>query len=690
MPIAEIELPDGRIAEFEVPEGTTEAQILQFAQNTFGPQQTSFRPGAAARKGLETAVNAAQETAQLERLENMRAQNTPAGQKPAPSTALQNAQKRIDDRALTDPTHDMSGTERFIAGYGGVLPELARGANQRVAEIGNDMSLANALSPEQLMTLQYSGKDTERKIVPDEVLRQVQAEVDEARRLEAPLMNTASGRAGKITGTIANTLPLMFVPGANSYGGAAMTGAGLGYLQPTAEGESAGENAAWGAGFGLTGKAVADVLARALRGGMSAVKSGTAPFRESGREQIAAKTLRAFASNPDDVAARLANSKEIIPGSLPTAADLAQDAGVSQLQRTMSLDPQLSDDFAQRALDRNSARLAALNQVTKHADDLEGAVARRAAIGVQIYKKALGQKAKVDGKLSSLTERPAFQQALERARAIAANEGKPLKNLFDQEGKFASMRGLHYVKMGFDDLINAAPQSGIGKAELNAIRAARGELIDWMQASNPAYKAAMTRFEKASRPINQQEIVNALLSRATRSQVPNARGDLTIFPSSYGQAIKDKGANLVQSTLGRYGENLDDVMRPEQIEILQNVLKDAALEQAGTNFGRAVGSNTAQNLAGMNVLRDVTDAVGLPRAWAERNIFPSGARVMNLIYGGQEPLVKEAIVEALLNPNRAAEILRKAGPTQEKALLMRELLKGLPATTGSAISVTDR
>ena len=31
MPIARIQLPDGRIARFEVPEGTSQDQVMQFA-----------------------------------------------------------------------------------------------------------------------------------------------------------------------------------------------------------------------------------------------------------------------------------------------------------------------------------------------------------------------------------------------------------------------------------------------------------------------------------------------------------------------------------------------------------------------------------------------------------------------------------------------------------------------------------
>jgi hypothetical protein len=681
MPIAEIQLPDGSVAEIEVPEGATEQQILAFAEKELPAQLASFKAGPMMRQAAGAGIEAAGQLALTDNPDPMQNQQ--------PASTLSSEQLEALGPA-PDPTRDMSGTERFIAGYGGVLPELARGTKQRMAEKGNRKILAQILSPQQQMTLGYAGHGDrlQQKVIPDEDLAAINKEVADARRFDAPLMNTAGGKSGKIVGTIANTLPLMFMPGANTYTGAAATGAGLGYLQPTVEGESAGKNAIEGGAYGLAGKALADTLAYALRTGWTGIKAATAPFREAGRNEIAAKTIKAFAANPDDVAARMASAKEIIPGSKPTTADIAQDAGISQLQRTMALDPQLADDFAQRALDRNSARLGALDTVTKHADDLEGAVARRADIGKEVYKKALGQKVRVDGKLNSLTERPSFQKALDRARTIAADEGAPLKNLFDQEGKFASVRGLHYIKMGYDDLINAAPQSGIGKAELQAIRNARGELLEWMGTNNPAYKAAMTRFEKASRPINRQEVVNALKSRATGNQVANTRGELTVFPAAYGRAIKDKGGNLVQNVTGRYGETLDDVMRPEQMAIIQNVLKDAAQESAGLNMGRAVGSNTAQNLAGMNVLREVAGAARIPQAWAERNVFPTGARMMNLIYGGQEPMIKEAIAEALLNPQRTAELLNRLTPQQQKQMLAAELMRALPVPTGAAIGVS--
>jgi len=46
MPIAKVQLQDGRIARFEVPDGTTPDEVMQFANNQFGeqqPQQTQPR-----------------------------------------------------------------------------------------------------------------------------------------------------------------------------------------------------------------------------------------------------------------------------------------------------------------------------------------------------------------------------------------------------------------------------------------------------------------------------------------------------------------------------------------------------------------------------------------------------------------------------------------------------------------------
>lgn len=87
-----------------------------------------------------------------------------------------------------DPTEGMSGGEKFLAGMGKAFTDVGRG-------VGNLVGL-----------------------VSDE-------DVAEARRLDAPLMDTGAGTAGNVTGAFATFLPLMAVPGANTLQGAALTSA---------------------------------------------------------------------------------------------------------------------------------------------------------------------------------------------------------------------------------------------------------------------------------------------------------------------------------------------------------------------------------------------------------------------------------------------------------------------------------
>lgn len=84
----------------------------------------------------------------------------------------------------------------------------------------------------------------------------LQKEAAEKRRLDAPLASTGGGKVGQIAGT----LPLAFVPGVNSYAGAALTGSALGALQPTTEGESRALNTGVGAVTGLAGQKLGNTI----------------------------------------------------------------------------------------------------------------------------------------------------------------------------------------------------------------------------------------------------------------------------------------------------------------------------------------------------------------------------------------------------------------------------------------------
>lgn len=126
-----------------------------------------------------------------------------------------------------DPTEGMSEFEKGAAGAGKFVADLGRGAGQVLGVTSQD-------------------------------------DVAEARRLDAPLMKTASGKTGNIAGALMTGLPLSFVPGANSLVGSALIGGGMGFLQPVGEGESRLMNAGFGTATGGAGYGFGKVLGKSV------------------------------------------------------------------------------------------------------------------------------------------------------------------------------------------------------------------------------------------------------------------------------------------------------------------------------------------------------------------------------------------------------------------------------------------
>lgn len=91
-------------------------------------------------------------------------------------------------------------------------------------------------------------------------------EIEKHKQKMDALRSTTSGTIGEIGGQVMAAVPASFIPGANTYMGATLTGAGLGALQPTGKHESRAENIALGAAGGAAGKYVGDKLVGLLRG----------------------------------------------------------------------------------------------------------------------------------------------------------------------------------------------------------------------------------------------------------------------------------------------------------------------------------------------------------------------------------------------------------------------------------------
>lgn len=214
-----ITAPDGNAYEVTAPDDATEEQVLAYAQQNY--------------------------------------------QQPASFDSVQSSTSSTEQRsaaaaAPADPNEGMSGFDKAAAGFGKSIVDTGRG----LAQLGVDFVNAPAT-----ITRRIRGEDSIPDGALDRKASELKASAAEAKRMDAPLMETGAGLAGNITGYGVQMLsPATVMRGTagarallpttvsgNAAAGATMAAA----TQPMADGDFRLENAAWGGAFGAGGAALA-------------------------------------------------------------------------------------------------------------------------------------------------------------------------------------------------------------------------------------------------------------------------------------------------------------------------------------------------------------------------------------------------------------------------------------------------
>jgi hypothetical protein len=165
-----------------------------------------------------------------------------------------------------------------------------------------------------------------------------QAEIDEAKRLDAPLMDTGAGFAGNVGANLLTAL----VPGANTVKGAALVGAGLSALQPVSTGESRVENTAKGAGWALGG---------ALAGkGIGKVQEMAAKKTASIAEKVTAKAAADAASETASARGVAGNAAQNAYRQLEHLRELGALRGLSPEEAKVARE--LAEELATKAQEK--------------------------------------------------------------------------------------------------------------------------------------------------------------------------------------------------------------------------------------------------------------------------------------------------------------------------------------------------
>lgn len=529
---------------------------------------------------------------------------------------------------VIDPTEGMSGTEKFLAGAGKAFYDVGRGAGQAL----------RGVLPEQLAN---------RLDLP------TQADIDAAKKRDEALMRTGAGLAGNVTGNIAATAPAMFIPGVNTAVGGAAVGAGLGAIQPVATGESRLSNAVVG---GVAGGALPSIV-----GGYKAARAALYdPLVAQERIMGGALTRAVGEENAPAVAQALRNRGAQTPNVRLSAGATSENEALTALED--AIQSQLpSSALGRQAQVNRSALAGALRDIGQDESAVLAAKQAREQTAESFYNAARPNIVAPTPELTEILKTPAMKEAWKRAERIAENEGKKIsfganapeqvvekynpltmateKVTIPAKQQKLSVEGLHYLKMGIDDMLGDV-SSGIGKTEKRAISSLKDRLLGQMEKLSPEYEAGRAAYSQMSKPIGQMQIGQRLyntLVPATSGENPAA-----LNYNALAKALRNPDVVAQQAT-GFKGATMRGAMEPEQLATIQGVSSDAARMGEAIKRGMGTGSPTARRMAQGNMISEhfaenapiISKLIGAASKVPGINVLSKGASFLGEVAGGK-------------------------------------------------------
>lgn len=528
--------------------------------------------------------------------------------------------------------------------------------------------------------------------------------IDVAKKRENKVTESTPGKVGQFVANTAAFAPVALIPGANGIVGGTIAGGAMGALTPTASKESPWDDVLLGAGFGAAGPVLGKVLGAGYKGLVR-------PWFEGGRRGMVGDALnRAAGSEYDDILKAIENnSHEYVPGSLPTLAEASANPSMARIQKTVrNKTGESSSQLIQRERENALARRQGLLDIAGTDADMFAAKAARGNLTRPLYDQAGKASLFSDDALNALLDRPSLRAAEARAENLAKERGdiiswgkdlperKVATGLLDDTGapilkdvpaEFSqhSGKGLQYLKMALDDMLDNPKASGIGSHEEAALQKTRAELMSWLEQSNPDFISANRAYAQLSRPINQMEVGKRLFESLTP---PLAENSLISRETAnkFAHALRNE-ENLVKQATGQKKRGLRDVMTPRQQNVIDNTLLDLQRAGLADDLMKAKGSDTAQNLLSDNFVESGLGSL-VPKRVANKigdaSLISTIPKAVNkYALSPLEDKIQGLLSDAVLDPKFAAELMRNAKSKAGKKSLLD--YSGIPMASGGLL-----
>jgi hypothetical protein len=342
------------------------------------------------------------------------------------------------------------------------------------------------------------------------------------------------------------------------------------------------------------------------------------------------------------VIAALENAKPSVPGEQMTAGLAAVDAMSPEFAAMQGIvNRRAPGKYGTGGIQsgNEAARVAALKSVQP---EIVFEKSARAALSDPLYKKARAAGDVVDTQpiiqsIDSIIDRnvanPALVRALAEVRIGLEKAGS------NAERVASAIDGIKTLKANKDNAFIRGHLDDIQKALENAV---------------PGYSEAQQTFARASQPVNQSNVIQALLNKLEK---PVTGQNLNAFTDVLG---KGEGAMLKRSTgFPRYQDgDLPKILNPDQLKAVNGV--DSSV-QRNAIFDRLAsdGQSAATRIIGMETPKVPPTGILNPKLTMTRSI-------VNRFIGKIDNGTIDYLVKNMDNPAKIAEAMRGAPLVQRK------------------------
>jgi hypothetical protein len=400
----------------------------------------------------------------------------------------------------------------------------------------------------------------------------------------------------------------------------------------------------------------------AQTGGRTAVQA-VKPFTETGREVIAGQVLRELSADPRAAIRAAEGYRPAVPGYQPTTAQATRDVGLISAETPLRA-METQGRFLAQTSEANQARMSILDRMAKDEAALAAAIKKRDEVTSPLREQAFA-KATVEPETFQSAIALNVNQTIDNILASPAGKrgtvDKTMQWAKNQISRATTPQELYEVRK---DLRDAA--QGLLDKEGAAYSLAKGQLEkvirsvdDVIDSAAPGYRDYLTKYSRSSKGIESLEAAQNVRTKVlSTTPDPGRVGDYLISQPAFTRAIRaikaDPQTKLSKTqiaTLERVGKDLDE-----------GVLQRAA---------KVPGSDTFKNLSTANIVGGIIgrQITGEGSAALQKISSP-----LNWLYNGTDEKIRELLVEAMLDPKLAADLMKKASVMRVEPL-SRELQK---------------